>query len=44
MKENEMREVANLLDRVMDGKGQADVTSAVREDVKSLCAKFPLWH
>jgi glycine/serine hydroxymethyltransferase len=44
MKEPEMAEVANLLDRVMDGKGDAAVTAAVRNDVKSLCAKFPLWH
>src|SRR5262245_55917403 len=44
MKEAEMREVAGLLDRVMDGKGDAKVCADVREDVKTLCAKFPLWH
>ena len=44
MKENEMREVAELLDRVMDGKGDAKVCGEVREDVQELCARFPLWH
>ena len=44
MKENEMREVAELLDRVMDGKGDAKVCGEVREDVRELCARFPLWH
>ncbi len=44
MKENEMRQVADLLDRVMDGKGDAKVCAAVREEVRALCEKFPLWH
>jgi glycine hydroxymethyltransferase len=44
MKENEMRLVADLLDRVMDGKGDAKVCAQVREDVRQLCEKFPLWH
>jgi glycine hydroxymethyltransferase len=44
MKEDEMRIVAELLDRVMDGKGDSKVCADVREDVKDLCAKFPLWH
>ena len=44
MKEKEMREVAALLDRVMGSNGDAKVCAAVREDVKAMCAKFPLWH
>ncbi len=44
MKEAEMRDVASLLDRVMDAKGDAGVCAKVREDVAKLCARFPLWH
>lgn len=47
MKEAEMRHVGGLLDRVMTsggGKGDAKVCAAVREDVRTLCEKFPLWH
>ncbi len=44
MKESEMREVAALLDRVMDAKGEAAACAKVRDDVRTLCAKFPLWH
>jgi len=44
MKESEMREVAALLDRVMDARGEAGACAAVREDVRELCARFPLFH
>jgi glycine hydroxymethyltransferase len=44
LKEPEMREVAALLDRVMGSNGDAKVCAAVRDDVRRLCAKFPLWH
>jgi glycine hydroxymethyltransferase len=44
MKENEMREVADLLDRVMGSNGDPRKCAEVREDVKELCARFPLWH
>lgn len=44
MKENEMREVARLLDRVMGASGDGKTCDAVREDVRKLCARFPLWH
>jgi glycine hydroxymethyltransferase len=44
MKETEMRDVAGLLDRVMDAKGDADLCGKVREDVAKLCARFPLFH
>jgi glycine hydroxymethyltransferase len=44
MKETEMRAVAQLLDRVMGSNGDPGVCAEVREQVKTLCAKFPLWH
>jgi glycine hydroxymethyltransferase len=44
MKEAEMREVAALLDRVMDAKGETSACETVRQDVRALCARFPLWH
>jgi glycine hydroxymethyltransferase len=44
MKENEMREVAELLDRVMGSNGQEQVCAAVRAEVRELCNRFPLWH
>lgn len=44
MKEAEMREVAELLDLVMGASGDADACAKVREDVRKLCARFPLFH
>lgn len=44
MKEAEMREVAKLLDRVMGASGDAKTCAEVREDVRELCGRFPLWH
>ena len=44
MKEIEMREVAELLDRVMDAKGAPGICNAVREEVRELCGRFPLFH
>jgi glycine hydroxymethyltransferase len=44
MKEAQMRQVAELLDRVMDAQGDPKICGEVREDVRSLCAEFPLWH
>ena len=44
MGEQEMRTVADLLDRVMGAGGDAGVGAAVREEVRSLCARFPLPH
>ena len=38
------REVAELLDRVMGSNGQEQVCAAVREEVRDLCNRFPLWH
>ncbi|MCI0630309.1 MAG: serine hydroxymethyltransferase [Phycisphaerales bacterium] len=44
MKEKEMGLVAQMLDRVMGSNGDAKVCAEVREDVRGLCADFPLWH
>jgi glycine hydroxymethyltransferase len=44
MKEAEMRQVADLLDRVMGSNGEPQICAEVREDVRELCKKFPLWH
>lgn len=38
----DMSAVADLFDRVLDAKGEAGVVGKVREDVRALCARFPL--
>ncbi len=43
LREAEMGRVAALIDRVLSTNGDADVTRQVREDVRALCAKFPVW-
>lgn len=43
MKEAQMEQVAELLDRVMGASGDPSTCQAVREDVRQLCAQFPLW-
>ncbi len=42
-KEPQMREVASLIDRVLSSNGDEAVTQQVREDVRSLCARYPLY-
>jgi glycine hydroxymethyltransferase len=44
LKEAEMKQVAAWLDRVMVGKGDAAVTTAVREEIREFCVRFPLPH
>jgi len=44
MQENEMREVAGLLDRVMAARGDEATAKEVRADVAALCARFPVIH
>tara|TARA_B100000674_G_scaffold469653_1_gene456665 strand:+ start:289 stop:1587 length:1299 start_codon:yes stop_codon:yes gene_type:complete len=39
-----MVEVAELLDRVMGSQGDEAIGRAVREDVRTLCSRFPLPH
>lgn len=41
-KEDDMTAVADLIDRVLKGKGDEAVIKQVREDVRDLCKGFPL--
>src|SRR5436853_6171748 len=43
LREPEMKTVANLIARVLDAKGDAGVTQQVKNDVKSLCDRFPIY-
>lgn len=43
MIEDNMRQIARLIDRVLVNHGNADVYSAVKEDVKQLCQSFGLY-
>jgi glycine hydroxymethyltransferase len=43
LKEPEMRQVAELIDRVLSHAADATVAAAVREDVRVLAAAFPLY-
>jgi len=42
LREAEMAEVATLIDRVMTARGDESELAAIREDVRALCARFPL--
>ncbi len=42
-KEPQMKEVATLIDRVLNSSGDEAVTRQVREDVRTLCARYPLY-
>jgi glycine hydroxymethyltransferase len=44
MQENEMREIAKMIDRVLAADGDAETTSQVHSDVLALCERFPLPH
>ena len=44
LKEPEMVQVANWLDRVMGSKGDAATCAAVREEIRAFCARFPMPH
>ncbi len=44
MKEPQMRQVAGLIDRALESRGDEAVAAGVREEVKALCAEFPLPH
>jgi glycine hydroxymethyltransferase len=44
MKEDEMRQVARLIGRVVDSKGDAAVIEQVRKEVDSLTARFPIYQ
>ena len=44
LKEREMEQVAEWLDRVMISKGEAAVGAAVRREIREFCGAFPLPH
>ena len=44
MKENEMKKIAAWMDRVMKKTGDEPVKKTVREEVKKLCAAFPVYE
>ena len=44
MKEEQMRQIAGLIDRVLTGGGDESVAGEVREEVRALCAEFPVPH
>jgi glycine hydroxymethyltransferase len=44
LKESHMRDIAAMLDRVIESQGEPAVASDVRGDVKNMCADFPLPH
>ena len=41
--EPEMKTIAELFARVLDSKGDADVITQVKRDVKELCDRFPIY-
>jgi glycine hydroxymethyltransferase len=43
MKEDDMRHIARLIDRVLTNVGKDDVYAAVKQDVKHLCSGFPIY-
>jgi len=44
MKEDHMREIARLIDRVINNLKNEDVYAEIRADVKTLCDQFPLYQ
>lgn len=43
MKEDDMRHIARLIDRVLTNVGDEEIYAAVKSDVKSLCGGFPIY-
>jgi glycine hydroxymethyltransferase len=43
LREPEMKTIARLIARVLDGKGDADVIGQVKREVKALCDQFPIY-
>ncbi|MBI3259788.1 MAG: serine hydroxymethyltransferase, partial [Ignavibacteriae bacterium] len=43
MREDDMRHIARLIDRVLTNIGNTEVYDAVKEDVKHFCRQFPIY-
>ncbi|HVR37593.1 MAG TPA: serine hydroxymethyltransferase [Thermoanaerobaculia bacterium] len=43
MREPEMKEIGTLMARVLDGKGDEGVIAQVKNDVRTLCDRFPIY-
>src|SRR6059058_56032 len=43
LREPEMKTIARLIARVLDGKGDEDVIAHVKKDVKELCDRYPIY-
>src|SRR6476646_4396432 len=43
LREPDMKPIAKLIARVLDGKGDAGVIAQVKQDVKTLCDRFPIY-
>jgi glycine hydroxymethyltransferase len=43
LREPDMKTIAELIARVLDSKGDADVIAQVKRDVKELCDRFPIY-
>jgi glycine/serine hydroxymethyltransferase len=43
MKEDDMRHIARLIDRVITNHGKEEIYAAVKEDVKHFCRQFELY-
>jgi len=44
MKEDQMRQVASLIDTALDANGDAETCNKVKDKVRDLCGQFPLPH
>jgi glycine hydroxymethyltransferase len=44
MREPEMAEIAGLVDRVIQNPQNARVLRDIRQQVKALCRRFPIFH
>jgi glycine hydroxymethyltransferase len=43
-KEEQMRAVAEFIDRVLKSKGDEATITQVREEIRGLCANYPMPH
>ena len=43
LREPEMKTIASLMARVLDAHGEAEVVAQVKNDVKALCDRFPIY-